>query len=103
LVWRKRKKISKIIKDYSYLPFFLLIILWEKPILDPRSRSKRHRIPDPRSATLNASKQVHESKCKQNASKHAAAANLAMETELLLNTAGTLHFRTLYCCVQKRN
>jgi hypothetical protein len=30
LVWRIRKKISKIIKDYFYLPFFLLIILWSK-------------------------------------------------------------------------
>jgi hypothetical protein len=29
LVWRIRKKISQIIKDYFYLPFFLLIILWE--------------------------------------------------------------------------
>ncbi len=28
LVWRNRKKISQIIKDYLYLPFFLLIILW---------------------------------------------------------------------------
>jgi hypothetical protein len=28
LVWRDRKKISQIIKDYFYLPFFLLIILW---------------------------------------------------------------------------
>jgi hypothetical protein len=28
LVWRSRKKISQIIKDYLYLPFFLLIILW---------------------------------------------------------------------------
>jgi hypothetical protein len=27
LVWRNRKKISKIIKDYFYLPFFLLTIL----------------------------------------------------------------------------
>ncbi len=27
LVWRSRKKISQIIKDYFYLPFFLLIIL----------------------------------------------------------------------------
>jgi hypothetical protein len=27
LVWRNRKKISQIIKDYFYLPFFLLIIL----------------------------------------------------------------------------
>jgi hypothetical protein len=27
LVWRNRKKISQIIKDY-YLPVFLLIILW---------------------------------------------------------------------------
>jgi hypothetical protein len=28
LVWRNRKKINQIIKDYFYLPFFLLIILW---------------------------------------------------------------------------
>ncbi len=28
LVWRIRKKISQIFKDYFYLPFFLLIILW---------------------------------------------------------------------------
>jgi hypothetical protein len=28
LVWRIRKKISQIIKDYFCLPFFLLIILW---------------------------------------------------------------------------
>ncbi len=27
LVWRNRKKISQIIKDYFYLLFFLLIIL----------------------------------------------------------------------------
>jgi hypothetical protein len=27
LVWIKRKKISQIINDYLYLPFFLLIIL----------------------------------------------------------------------------
>jgi hypothetical protein len=27
LVWRNRKKISQIIKDYFYLPFYLLIIL----------------------------------------------------------------------------
>jgi hypothetical protein len=31
LVWRNRKKISQIIKEYFYLPFFLLIILWLKP------------------------------------------------------------------------
>jgi hypothetical protein len=31
LVWRNRKKISQIIKDYFHLPFFLLIILWESP------------------------------------------------------------------------
>jgi hypothetical protein len=30
LVWRIRKKISQIIKDYFYLPFFLLIILWNE-------------------------------------------------------------------------
>jgi hypothetical protein len=28
LVWRNRKKISQIINDCLYLPFFLLIILW---------------------------------------------------------------------------
>jgi hypothetical protein len=28
VVWRNRKKISQIIKDYFYLPFFLLIILY---------------------------------------------------------------------------
>jgi hypothetical protein len=33
LVWRIRKKISQIIKDYFYLPFFLLIILWFKALL----------------------------------------------------------------------
>ncbi len=31
LVWRNRKKISQIIKDYYYLSFFLLIILWFVP------------------------------------------------------------------------
>jgi hypothetical protein len=31
LVWRNRKKISQIINDYLYLPFFLLIILWPEP------------------------------------------------------------------------
>ena len=31
LVWRNRKKISQIIKDYFYLPFFLLIILCYHP------------------------------------------------------------------------
>jgi hypothetical protein len=30
LVERNRKKISQIIKDYFYLPFFLLIIVWPK-------------------------------------------------------------------------
>ncbi len=30
LVLRNRKKISQIIKDYCYLPFFLLIILWNE-------------------------------------------------------------------------
>jgi hypothetical protein len=30
LVWRNRKKISQIINDYLYLPFFLLIILCEQ-------------------------------------------------------------------------
>ncbi len=31
LVWRNRKKISQIINDYLYLPFFLLIILSPPP------------------------------------------------------------------------
>jgi hypothetical protein len=32
MVWfgEKEKKISQIIKDYFYLPFFLLFILWDK-------------------------------------------------------------------------
>ncbi len=33
LFWRNRKKISQIIKDYFYLPFVLLIILWSRWIL----------------------------------------------------------------------
>ncbi len=33
LVGRNRKKISQIIKDYFYLPFFLIIILWLEGIL----------------------------------------------------------------------
>ncbi len=33
LAWRDRKKISQIIKDYFYIPFFLLIILWFKQSL----------------------------------------------------------------------
>jgi hypothetical protein len=28
LVWVNRKKMSQIIKDYFYIPFFLLVILW---------------------------------------------------------------------------
>ncbi len=35
LVWRNRKKISQIINDYLYLPFFLLIILWVALSLAP--------------------------------------------------------------------
>jgi hypothetical protein len=34
LVWRNRKKIGQIIKDYFYLPFFLLIILCLTPLLE---------------------------------------------------------------------
>jgi hypothetical protein len=33
LVWRNRKKISQIIKDCFFLPFFLLIILWSTVLL----------------------------------------------------------------------
>jgi hypothetical protein len=33
-VWRNRKEIRQIIKDYFYLPFFLLIILWLHVSLD---------------------------------------------------------------------
>jgi hypothetical protein len=43
LVWRNRKKISQIIKDYFYLPFFLLIILC--PLSFPSS-SLPHICPD---------------------------------------------------------
>jgi hypothetical protein len=39
LVWRNRKKISQIIKDYFYLPFFLLIILWTKGL---RGSNREH-------------------------------------------------------------
>ncbi len=35
LVWRNRKKISQITKDYFYLPFFLLIILCPPPSPPP--------------------------------------------------------------------
>ncbi len=38
LVWRNRKKISQIIKDHFYLPFFLLIILCLKDIVQPKKR-----------------------------------------------------------------
>ncbi len=38
LVRRNRKKISQIINAYLYLPFFLLIILWERASL---GRSKK--------------------------------------------------------------
>ncbi len=37
LVWRNRKNISQIINDYLCLPFFLLIILWER---DKKGRTK---------------------------------------------------------------
>jgi hypothetical protein len=40
LVWRIRKKISQIINDYIYLPFFLLIILCLKLLRSPRIDSK---------------------------------------------------------------
>jgi len=33
LVWRNTKKIRQIFNDHLYLPFFLLIILWESPLL----------------------------------------------------------------------
>jgi hypothetical protein len=38
LVCKNRKKISQIIKDYFYLPFFLLIILWRSPFVLERTR-----------------------------------------------------------------
>jgi hypothetical protein len=37
LVWRNRKKISQIIKDYFYLPFFLFIILCPRLTIPSRS------------------------------------------------------------------
>ncbi len=41
LVWRNRKKISQIIKDYFHLPFFLLIILCCKPFVLESDRKGR--------------------------------------------------------------
>jgi hypothetical protein len=41
LVWRNGKKLSQIIKDYFYLPFFLLIILWTVPREQRGLNSKR--------------------------------------------------------------
>jgi hypothetical protein len=38
LVWRNRKKISQIFKDYFYLSFFLLIIF----MYQPDTHSSRH-------------------------------------------------------------
>jgi hypothetical protein len=43
LVWRNRKKISEIINDYLYLPFFLLIILWSAPLGEGRGGLKGKR------------------------------------------------------------
>jgi hypothetical protein len=43
LVWRNRKKISQIIEDYFYLPFFLLIILWGQVTSRPVSESVSQR------------------------------------------------------------
>ncbi len=45
LVWRNRKKISQIIKDYFHLPFFLLIILWLGHRVDTQSRSSKSKDP----------------------------------------------------------
>jgi hypothetical protein len=41
LVWRNRKKISQIFKDYFYLPFFLLIILCLLVSLQPFQELER--------------------------------------------------------------
>jgi hypothetical protein len=41
LVWRNRKKISQIINAYLYLPFFLLIILWQWCIWKEKKGSPR--------------------------------------------------------------
>jgi hypothetical protein len=41
LVWRNRKKISQIIKDYFYLLFFLLIILWFTYIMEIQELCQR--------------------------------------------------------------
>jgi hypothetical protein len=49
LVWRNRKKSSQIINDYLYLPFFLLIILWEE---GNWPQSYENSIKDDRLATL---------------------------------------------------
>ena len=42
LVWRNRKKISQIIKDYLHLPFLLLIILWAKVLVYLVWDKRRH-------------------------------------------------------------
>jgi hypothetical protein len=41
LVWRIRKKISQIIKDYFCLPFFLLIILWYESTENTSRKKKK--------------------------------------------------------------
>ncbi len=40
MVWRNRKKISQIIKDYFHLPFFLLFILWVPVFLKAMQNAK---------------------------------------------------------------
>jgi hypothetical protein len=46
-VWRNRKKISQsfnhFIKDYFYLPFFLLIILWLCSSTTPKGQNRSTR------------------------------------------------------------
>ncbi len=54
LVWRNRKKISQIINDYLYLPFFLLIILW--PWTPNAENAKRWEYQTTPSCFLQASK-----------------------------------------------
>ncbi len=48
LVWKNRKKISKIFNDYLCLPFFLLFILWmglTLPVCGANMCDKQHQLP----------------------------------------------------------
>ncbi len=87
LVWRNRKKISQIIKDYFYLPFFLLIILCLQ------SSSQPFRLAEIISALLKKST-FH------NESKNVSLAELLKENkgETLDSLLNFLKAKDLYLC-----